>query len=279
MNSPIVDKWQPFISVADTVWPDNAPFKVEVMKSDGERHTMDFKHFDTLDDLDDCDDYIAIRIFDVVDEETRMVRQLIADHMPGEAYRFQSKYAPQQVRGGSLDEHYTTEVVRGILQTYGLTPKKVDVNPFIPEVVKSVLPPKYWKRVFTWMYDLNSNELRDYQVGNDYVEEKLANRVLAVRPHGRTGKRVIIPCGHSIAYSYAREAYWQIMESGTLSYVHKSKSTVPAGELSGRSLYMRTCRYDYDSCTKTISVGCQKIPFQALAELAKREGWPDKSLY
>lgn len=272
LREVIENKWQPFNDIVLVTWPDNVPFKVEGMFPDGSRTVTEVTSFNYLDTLGDLG-FVSIRIFDVLDEKTQLVRNLIADHMPRTTQSMSTSYSPSRIRQGSLDRRYVTDLVRGIVEAYGLVgmkPEKVDVN--LPTFVTKRLPPKYHRLVKDWLGDFHGDE-SSYNIGNDFVERKLDNGLLAVRSYGVSGRRVILPMGHSIAYTYARQAYNQISEGGKLEYLHNSRHQVGVGEMIGRRLHVRSFGFSYNPRTAMITIGCQKVPYSALRELAKREGW------
>lgn len=100
----------------------------------------------------------------------------------------------------------------------------------------------------------------------------LQNAILTVKPSGN-GRVVVLPTGHTIAYTTAREIYWKMLGYNT-GYC-ETRPTV--GEYLGRRSgirYTSTHRLTVDK--NGASVGCQFVPREAIVELAQREGWAEK---
>lgn len=274
--SLIENKWQPFISTSEITWPDTLPFRVEGMYPDGSRDAWIIRNPDLLTRFD-IQKLVSIRIYDVQDAELQLVRNLVADRIPSRMEVNNTKYSPQAIRKGSLDDHYVVSIVRSILQNYGIlkTPapaaaypaQKVDVN--LPRWIQDRLSDRHQQDVVDWLSDLNND---DYPIG-DFLERRLGNDLLAVRKYPDGGRRVIVASGHSLAYTEAQKIYWSINVAGTLME-HGRDPKIMVGELVGKTRRMVKHRAVYHSGKNVITIGCQSIPFRALQELADREGWP-----
>lgn len=101
------------------------------------------------------------------------------------------------------------------------------------------------------------------------VPFNLENKILTVKtvPGGRV---VVSPVGHTVAYSYVKEVWHYLCDQ---AYQPKPVR-VSVREYCGRGRNMspnRTVRLKIGR--DNIEVGCQKIPMQALIDLAEREGW------
>lgn len=95
-----------------------------------------------------------------------------------------------------------------------------------------------------------------------------ANEILAVKqvPGGRV---VVSPAGHTLAYSMAKRIYME-MQGKVLENpvpVHVAAREYYGGRVGRMGHFLVSHQYS------GVRIGCQKIPRQAILDLAEREGW------
>lgn len=95
------------------------------------------------------------------------------------------------------------------------------------------------------------------------------NKLLTVKPSGG-GRVVVCPMGHTIAYTTAK-MIWLSIKGHTSDYMINRPSV---GEYHGKreGITYTSHRLTFNK-DKSITIGCQTIPYTAMADLAEREGW------
>jgi len=264
----ITDKFQPFTGVASIVWPDHVPFRATCITTKGHRLTDKITNFNQLDEYED-EELVAIKIFDIIDSEKITVRNLLAEYAPQASVKGLSE---KQILAGALDSHPIYKVVEALHRDFDLV-KAVEPRPCVlPNRLARRLTASEQKQANDWYYNQDGGD-KSYELGKLSLERKLGNNLLAIRTYGFSGRRVVIPTGHSIAYTTAKRVYQEVT---TYNSLHNMNRRVTAGENMGKRVTTRKFTIHFHKLNKTIEIGCQFIPFRALKELAEREGWNQK---
>lgn len=139
-----------------------------------------------------------------------------------------------------------------------------------PWIVRKVAELDLSKFVADQVIDWYNNPDKYPTVGAD-----IGNRILTVKEVAG-GRVVVSPNGHTLAYSMAKRIYDSIQGRE----VHTPPPhRVSAGEYTGRGRYRYAeihhgkYRLEIDKRHEVVAVGCQSVPFSALFDLAKNEGW------
>lgn len=108
------------------------------------------------------------------------------------------------------------------------------------------------------------------------VQFDIRNELLTVK-YVACGRVIVLPTGHTLAYSYARGLYGILC--GQQPYDHHIHArSIKAREYYGRNSWDSPRRHTWSMRQGMLLIGCQRIPARAIQQLALREGWSGKIL-
>lgn len=255
-------QYDKFVPIKDVVWPNKVPFEYEAFHSNGIIRKGYVTDFNELDDVHP--DAVAIKI-----PKPKVPQHILERAREIAIKEYGANLSLQELpsfQSGRMDHDVAVRAAIAGLMNSSRAPARVDG---LPQWVidQTGLLPKHAREIRSWQKNVSSD---NYTLG-DFLERKVGNRVLGVRNYFQTGQRVILPSGHSLSMTKAKNIYAQIKTNGYLE-----DYSIEVGELTGKRRDMRNHRITYDKMTEIITVGCQKIPFQALADLAVRLEWSGK---
>lgn len=223
------------------------PFKVDLLESDGSivtLHVHDAKERQTLPW-----NYVAARFIEPAANE-----QLLVEF---------EKHTASSITGAARNT--ALALVDFVLQRQ----PKVDSQPLDPRQV-------YLERKLNEL-DLNRTERAlvsrwfNEPDAMKYVTCLTGNPILTSKqvPGGRV---VVLPSGHTIAYSKAQQI-WNCMKYSDGRWYHNSKVTV--GECGRGGVIRHTDRYKLNVTRHMATIGCQTVRFNVIDEFARMEGWTE----
>lgn len=124
------------------------------------------------------------------------------------------------------------------------------------------VPYSYRKDVTNWYENPEKYPEVPFDIGNS---------ILTVKPVCG-GRVVVLPTGHTIAYTYARALFSILSGKDPYDY-HVNQRNLDAREYTGRKRWSDVRRMKWSMTNGTLVVGCQRIPARAIEQLARREGW------
>lgn len=101
------------------------------------------------------------------------------------------------------------------------------------------------------------------------VNFDINNRIITVKPVAG-GRVIVLPTGHTIAYSKAKNIYAEMMGRDSYGGGYNGRRVQVGEYFRGMVSYRKYC---LTINSKGVTVGCQTVPRQAILDLAEREGW------
>ncbi len=189
------------------------------------------------------------------------IKFLKPDPIDAEVYRVQTILTREgiSIRNVSL---------KRILELTGLQPDTTDgAIARIPKAITNRLSSGQMDDLKAWLAGGGQRRI----VGD--LHAIVGNNVLAVhkafKGANNTGRVVVTPAGHSIAYTTAKEIWRDIQNN-----IQSTWTSVSTGEyFRPTEIQHSPRRIVYNRSQQSITIGCQTIPYSAFADLARREGW------